>query len=344
MPTVVGVTFKKAGKVYYFDPDGLDLKAADKVIVKTSRGTEFAEVVAPPEQLPEEELATPLKKVVRKATSEDETQLSKNKEKEKEALEMTEEKIQKHNLSMKLIEAEYVFDGSKLIFYFTAEGRVDFRELVKDLAGVFKTRIELRQIGVRDEAKMIGGLGPCGRRLCCTVFLGDFEPVSIRMAKEQDLPLNPLKISGVCGRLMCCLKYEYEAYQDFKKRAPKRGVAVQTEQGEGRLVDYNVPKELLIVELETGRRVEVPLSVHGCRCKPEACRCPNGGRKKEEVDLEAVVAIAEADEAGLLIEDRTVEGPGELGERKPDADSNGSSDQRRKPSNRNRRKPNSNRE
>ncbi|MCL5292859.1 MAG: stage 0 sporulation family protein [Actinobacteria bacterium] len=272
MPTVVGVTFKKAGKIYYFDPDGLDLKAADKVIVKTSRGLEFGEVVSPADEVPEEELTTPLKKVVRRATGEDEEQVGRNREKEREALEVCEEKLKKHGLAMKLIDAEYVFDGSKLIFFFTAEGRVDFRELVKDLASVFRTRIELRQIGVRDEAKMIGGLGPCGRRLCCTVFLGDFEPVSIRMAKEQDLPLNPLKISGICGRLMCCLKYEYEAYQDFKKRAPKRGTPVETEFGTGRLVDYNVPRELLVVELESGRRLEIPLAEWGCPHK--TCGCP----------------------------------------------------------------------
>lgn len=299
MPTVVGVTFKKAGKVYYFDPNELDLKAADKVVVKTSRGMEFGEVVAPPEEIPEEELTNPLKKVVRRATHEDDETLARNKAKEKEALEVCESKIQKHGLPMKLIDAEFVFDGSKLIFFFTAEGRVDFRELVKDLAGIFKTRIELRQIGVRDEAKMIGGLGPCGRRLCCTVFLGDFEPVSIRMAKEQDLPLNPLKISGVCGRLMCCLKYEYEAYQDFKKRAPKRGLTVETELGTGRLVDYNVPRELLIVELETGRRTEIPLATWACDCK-QSCGCKK--KTGKELDGEAVEAIMVADEAGLLAE------------------------------------------
>ncbi len=275
MPTVVGVAFKKAGKVYYFDPAGLDLRVTDKVIVKTSRGTEFGEVVVPPGYVPQEELSSPLKKVVRKATKEDEEQLSRNREKEKEALEICGKKIEEHGLPMKLIDAEYVFDGSKLIFFFTAEGRVDFRELVKDLAAVFRTRIELKQIGVRDEAKMIGGLGPCGRRLCCTVFLGDFEPVSIRMAKEQDLPLNPLKISGICGRLMCCLKYEYEVYREFKKRAPKRGTEIETPYGAGKLVDYSVPRELLIVELESGQRMEVPLSSWECRCET-TCLCSDG--------------------------------------------------------------------
>lgn len=278
MPTVVGVVFKRAGKVYYFDPDGIDLKTSDKVVVKTSRGMEFGEVVSSPTEVPDEEITTPLKKVLRKASAEDKEQLTKNKQKEKDAYKTAEEKIAKHGLQMKLIDVEYVFDGSKIIFYFTADGRVDFRELVKDLASVFKTRIELRQIGVRDEAKMVGGLGPCGQRLCCTVFLGDFEPVSIRMAKEQDLPLNPLKISGICGRLMCCLKYEYEAYVDFKKRAPKRGTRLTTEFGQARIVEFNVPKETVIAELESGQRIEMPLAEAlqcGCKskCKPEGCGC-----------------------------------------------------------------------
>jgi len=288
MPIVVGVVFKRAGKVYYFDPDNIDLKSGDKVVVKTSRGMEFGEVVSSPTEVVEEEITAPLKKVMRKATEEDKSQLAKNKEKEKEAHKVAEEKIIKHALPMKLVEVEHVFDGSKIIFYFTSDGRVDFRELVKDLASVFRTRIELRQIGVRDEAKMIGGLGPCGQRLCCTVFLGDFDPVSIRMAKEQDLPLNPLKISGICGRLMCCLKYEYEVYQDFKKRAPRRGTKVTTEFGIARIVDYSVPKETVIVELESGQRMEMTLAeaqACGCKtkCKPDKC-CGNGDHPKEVVE------------------------------------------------------------
>lgn len=289
MPIVVGVVFKRAGKVYYFDPDGIALRSGDKVVVKTSRGMEFGEVVSSPTDVVEEEITSPLKKVLRKATDEDKDQLKKNKQKEKEAYEVAEEKIIKHKLPMKLVEVEHVFDGSKIIFYFTSDGRVDFRELVKDLASVFRTRIELRQIGVRDEAKMIGGLGPCGQRLCCTVFLGDFEPVSIRMAKEQDLPLNPLKISGICGRLMCCLKYEYEAYQDFKKRAPKRGVKVTTEWGLAKIVDFNVPKETVIVELESGQRVEMALVEAlncGCKkkCSPDDC-CGNGDHPAENGEV-----------------------------------------------------------
>lgn len=259
MPIVVGVVFKEAGKVYYFDPAGMDLKTSDNVVVKTSRGTEFGEVVSPPEDIPDDEITAALKKVVRKATKQDEKKNAKNIEKEKEAFETAEKKIEKHKLPMKLVDVEYVFDRSKIIFYFTADGRVDFRELVKDLASVFRTRIELRQIGVRDEAKLIGGLGPCGRNLCCTLFLSDFEPVSIRMAKDQDLPLNPLKISGICGRLMCCLKYEHEHYRKFKKKAPRRGTKVNTDQGLGTVVDYNVPKSKVIVEIGEGIRAEIPI-------------------------------------------------------------------------------------
>lgn len=205
---VVGVRFKKAGKVYYFDPGTLDLKQGDNVIVETARGVEFGEVVMAPREVPDEEVVSPLKQVMRAATPEDRKQVKENKAKEKEAFKICQAKIAAHGLPMKLVDVEYTFDRSKIIFYFTAEGRVDFRELVRDLASVFRTRIELRQIGVRDEAKLLGGLGPCGRVCCCNVFLGEFQPVSIRMAKEQNLSLNPTKISGLCGRLMCCLKFE----------------------------------------------------------------------------------------------------------------------------------------
>jgi len=217
---VVGVRFKKAGKIYYFDPGEVALAAGDHVIVETVRGMEYGEVVVGPKEVPEEGLVLPLKKVIRKATAEDALQVEENKRKAERAFDICLEKIASHGLPMKLIDVEYTFDGSKIIFYFTAEGRVDFRELVKDLASVFKTRIELRQIGVRDEAKMLGGLGPCGRPLCCATFLGDFEPVSIKMAKQQSLSLNPTKISGICGRLMCCLKFESEYYRDAKSGGP----------------------------------------------------------------------------------------------------------------------------
>jgi len=209
---VVGIRFKRAGKIYYFGPDGLELALEDRVIVETARGIEFGEVVVSPKLISEEEVVPPLKKVIRKATDEDYAQVEENARKEKEAFQICLRKIHEHQLSMKLVDVEYTFDGNKIIFSFTAEGRVDFRDLVKDLASVFRTRIELRQIGVRDEAKMLGGVGSCGRVLCCATFLGDFEPVSIRMAKDQRLSLNPTKISGICGRLMCCLKYESSSY------------------------------------------------------------------------------------------------------------------------------------
>ncbi|NLY50818.1 MAG: stage 0 sporulation family protein [Firmicutes bacterium] len=208
MQRVVGVRFKKAGKTYYFDPGDRELNRGDNVIVETARGVEFGEVVMSPREVPDEEVVSPLKPVMRVATDEDRQQVKVNKAKEKEAMKICLEKIASHGLPMKLVDVEYTFDNSKIIFYFTAEGRVDFRELVRDLASVFRTRIELRQIGVRDEAKLLGGLGPCGRPCCCSSFLGEFQPVSIRMAKEQNLSLNPSKISGLCGRLMCCLKFE----------------------------------------------------------------------------------------------------------------------------------------
>ncbi len=217
MIEVVGVRFKHAGKIYYFSPGDLKLAASDKVIVETARGVEFGELVIPARLVADEEVVLPLKQVMRKASSADEQFVKKNEKKEKEAFQICLEKIAKHQLPMKLIDVEYTFDTNKIIFSFTAEGRVDFRELVKDLAAIFRTRIELRQIGVRDEAKMLGGIGSCGRILCCASFLGDFEPVSIRMAKDQKLSLNPTKISGICGRLMCCLKYENGCYKSGEK-------------------------------------------------------------------------------------------------------------------------------
>lgn len=246
---VVGVRFKKAGKIYYFDPNELDLKPMDHVIVETVRGIEYGEVIVAPKEVPEDDIVSPLKKVIRKATQEDEQKVMENKQKEEEAFDICLREIEKHNLPMKLTDVEYTFDNNKVIFYFTAEGRVDFRELVKDLAAVFRTRIELRQIGVRDEAKMIGGLGCCGRRLCCCTFLGDFEPVSIRMAKEQNLSLNPAKISGVCGRLMCCLNFEQDFYEEVTRKSPKVNKEVMTPDGAGTVVDLNVLFEKVKVRL-----------------------------------------------------------------------------------------------
>lgn len=251
MAVVVGIRFKKAGKIYYFGPDEIELKIDDAVIVETARGIEFGIIVIGPKDIKEEDLAAPLKNVIRKATDEDIEKELENRQKQVEAFDICLEKIEKHKLDMKLIEVEYTFDNNKVIFYFTSEGRVDFRELVKDLASIFKTRIELRQIGVRDEAKMIGGLGPCGRTLCCSTFLGEFEPVSIKMAKEQDLSLNPTKISGICGRLMCCLKYEHETYEDIIDKLPEIGSRVKTPRGIGRVVDTVTLLELVKVRLKT---------------------------------------------------------------------------------------------
>lgn len=250
MVTVVGVRFKKAGKIYYFDPDNIDIKKDDYVIVETARGIEFGHAVVGIKQISEEEIVPPLKKVLRVATEEDIAVNKENIKKEKEAFETCLRKIEGHNLDMKLIDVEYTFDNNKVIFYFTADGRVDFRELVKDLAAIFKTRIELRQIGVRDESKMIGGLGPCGRTLCCSTFLGEFAPVSIKMAKEQSLSLNPTKISGICGRLMCCLKYEHEMYEKILERLPSVGSIVMTPNGKGVVVETNTLLEVAKVKVK----------------------------------------------------------------------------------------------
>lgn len=250
---VVGVRFKKAGKIYYFDPGDLKISLNDKVIVETARGIEYGEVVVPPKLVDAQEVVPPLKSVIRIATEEDHIQAQINKEKEKEAFQICLKKIAEHQLPMKLVDVEYTFDVSKIIFYFTAEGRVDFRELVRDLAAIFKTRIELRQIGVRDEAKMLGGIGSCGRPLCCATFLGEFEPVSIRMAKDQNLSLNPAKISGICGRLMCCLKFENEVYQKAKEVVPSVGTEVNTPVGKGKVIANNYLKETVTVELEEGQ-------------------------------------------------------------------------------------------
>lgn len=250
MVTVVGIRFKKAGKIYYFDPDGLNIEKDDCVIVETSRGIEFGYVVVGMKQVTEEEIVPPLKKVLRIATEEDYETHRLNKAKAKEAFDICLKKIAEHKLDMKLIDVEYTFDNNKVIFYFTADGRIDFRELVKDLASIFRTRIELRQIGVRDEAKMIGGLGPCGKPICCAAFLGEFEPVSIKMAKEQNLSLNPSKISGICGRLMCCLKYEYEVYEELLKKIPSVGTIVITPLGRGTVVDTYIILEAVKVKVK----------------------------------------------------------------------------------------------
>ena len=249
MIKVVGVRFKKAGKVYYFDPNDIDVELSDFVIVETARGIEFGSVVIGPKEVSQEEIVAPLKTVLRIAEDEDVEIHKENKVKAKDAMEICQAKVIEHGLDMKVIDVEYTFDNNKVIFYFTADGRVDFRDLVKDLASIFRTRIELRQIGVRDEAKMIGGIGPCGKMCCCAQFLGEFEPVSIKMAKEQNLSLNPTKISGLCGRLMCCLKYEQDTYEEILSRMPQVGSVAMTPEGKGTIVDTYTLLEMVKVKV-----------------------------------------------------------------------------------------------
>ena len=256
MAAVVGVRFKNAGKLYYFDPVKLWPEAGCFVVVETARGVEYGQVITGVREVDDELIAAPLKQVLRIATAEDAKHAAENEKFEKEAYRICQHKIEEHKLDMKLVGVEQTFDNAKILFYFTANGRVDFRSLVKDLASVFHTRIELRQIGVRDEAKMLGGLGPCGRPICCGTFLGDFQPVSIKMAKEQNLSLNPTKISGVCGRLMCCLKFEQDHYESTRKRMPKVGKEVSTPEGFGTVVDINVLKETLTVRIFKGDTTE----------------------------------------------------------------------------------------
>ncbi|WP_017754900.1 PSP1 domain-containing protein [Calidifontibacillus oryziterrae] len=255
MYEVVGVRFKKAGKIYYFDPGDFKISEGTYVIVETVRGVEFGKVVISSKKVDENDIVLPLKKVLRLADENDIVNVEENRKEAKQAYELCNEKVIEHGLDMKLVDVEYTFDRNKIIFYFTADGRVDFRELVKDLAAIFRTRIELRQIGVRDEAKMLGGIGPCGRMLCCSTFLGDFDPVSIKMAKDQNLSLNPAKISGLCGRLMCCLKYENDDYEAIKERLPDLGEEIITPQGKGVVVGLNILEGLIQVELPEIERV-----------------------------------------------------------------------------------------
>ena len=250
MAEIIGVRFKEVGKIYYFDPDGEQFVLGQPVVVETARGCECGTVAIANREIEDKAVTKPLKKVTRAATEADLKKIEENRQKEERAFKIAQEKIALCGLDMKLVEVEYAFDGSKILFYFTADGRVDFRELVKELAGVFRTRIELRQIGVRDEAKMLGGLGICGRPFCCNSFLGEFQPVSIKMAKEQGLSLNPTKISGACGRLMCCLKYEQEAYEDLLRTTPKAGAVVQTADGRGKVTEVNLLTGMLKVHLE----------------------------------------------------------------------------------------------
>lgn len=257
MVEVVGIRFKKVGKIYYFDGNDAKYEVGEHVIVETSRGIEYGTVAIPKKEVKQEDIVSPLKKIIRKATAEDDEQVKKNIVKQLDAFNVCNEKIKKHKLDMKLVDVEYTFDNNKVLFYFTADGRIDFRELVRDLASVFKTRIELRQIGVRDEAKMIGGLGICGRPFCCSTYLGEFEPVSIKMAKEQNLSLNPTKISGTCGRLMCCLKNEQAAYEDLIKKTPNVGSLVKTPDGKGVVSSVSILKGIVSVAIENGTEKEI---------------------------------------------------------------------------------------
>lgn len=280
MTKVIGVRFRTAGKIYYFSPGKLEIEKGEQVIVETARGVEFGDVVMGPKEVEDEEIMQPLKAVIRIATDEDRRTEEKNRKKEKEAFEICLEKIKKHELEMKLIDAEYTFDNNKVLFYFTADGRIDFRELVKDLAAVFRTRIELRQIGVRDETKIRGGIGICGRELCCHTYLSEFAPVSIKMAKEQNLSLNPTKISGVCGRLMCCLTNEEETYEELNSRLPSVGDNVTTPEGlKGEVQSLSVLRQLVkvIVTLENDEKEIREYRSDELRFKPR--------RRKNEVKL-----------------------------------------------------------
>ena len=298
MTKIVGIRFRTAGKIYYFDPADFDLDMAMHVIVETARGIEMGTVLIPPKEVDDDKVVSPLKPVIRVATDEDEKTVERNKEKEKEAFAICKEKIIKHGLEMKLVDAEYTFDGNKLLFYFTADGRIDFRELVKDLAAVFRTRIELRQIGVRDETKMMGGIGICGRPLCCHSYMADFVPVSIKMAKEQNLSLNPTKISGVCGRLMCCLKYEHEAYAELQKVTPRQGSVVDTPEGRGKVISTQMLRGTCKVQLDDSPEhsltefqcTQCCMVKGACRNRQNAAAMAEERRKREDQEDAAAPA------------------------------------------------------
>ena len=283
MAEIIGVRFKDVGKIYYFDPSGLKIQKGSHVVVETARGTECGTVMIGNSEVDDSQVVLPLKPVVRLATDEDLAAVERNRAKQKEAFKICQEKIAKHKLDMKLVDVEYTFDGNKILFYFTADGRVDFRELVKDLASVFRTRIELRQIGVRDESKMIGGLGICGRPFCCSTFLDEFQPVSIKMAKEQGLSLNPVKISGTCGRLMCCLKHEQDAYEYLLKLTPKQDAQVVTPDGKGTVTDVSLLTGKLKVQLAANPDA-APASYTRDQVKVVRDR-PQKGEKKERKEV-----------------------------------------------------------
>lgn len=292
MARVIGVKFKESGKSYYFDPRDTELKQGDEVIVETARGMEYGVVAHEVKEIPDDEVIQPLREVVRAATDADREQLKKNKEKEREAFLICEEKIAAHKLEMKLVDVEYTFDSNKILFYFTADGRIDFRELVKDLASVFRTRIELRQIGIRDEAKMLGGIGICGRGLCCSTFLEGFHPVSIKMAKEQGLSLNPTKISGNCGRLMCCLKYEQNCYDELAKITPSAGAIVMTPDGKGVVHSILMLKGIITVRLDN--ETDGELSQYNLKDIKILKNGRNRENRGDKVDMKALKKLEES--------------------------------------------------
>lgn len=298
MITIIGVRFRKAGKIYYFNPAKYKIKKGDHVIVETARGVEFGTVVLGPKKITDDEVVQPLKTVIRVATAQDYKTEERNREKEKDAFRICQEKIQKHGLGMKLVDTEYTFDNNKILFYFTADGRIDFRELVKDLAAVFKTRIELRQIGVRDETKILGGIGICGRPLCCNTYLTEFVPVSIKMAKEQNLSLNPTKISGVCGRLMCCLKNEEEAYEELNSKLPNVGDRVETADGfKGEVQTVSVLKQMVrvVITTENDEKEVKDYPVSELKFKPRRRR-ERGNNEKEMAELRELEQLEKQDE------------------------------------------------
>ena len=309
MAIVTGVKFRNAGKVYYFSPGDVDnIEIGSGVIVETARGLEFGTICMMPTEISDGSVVKPLKSIIRLATEEDVKKKEENDAKREEALALCQEKIDKHGLEMKLIDVEYTFDNNKIVFYFTADGRVDFRELVKDLAGVFRMRIELRQVGVRDEAKILGGCGPCGNGLCCATWMSEFQPVSIKMAKTQNLSLNPTKISGICGRLMCCLKYENDTYIDLRKGMPEVGEIVETKDGKGKVIDTNLLAGKLRVRLFTGEQDEdgsEKLSTDTYnyqkeevkRTNPKKCKgCPKGNGKNGQMSNSDLDILNEVDE------------------------------------------------
>jgi cell fate regulator YaaT (PSP1 superfamily) len=334
LPTVVGVRLRSTPKMLWFDPVSTSPEVGDSVVVETERGTEFGHVLETPHEVAIEELHAALKPVVRVATEADLVFAEELEAKEAEALPAFKEAVEKSGLDIKAVDVEYLFSGDKAIFYFTAEDRVDFRDLVRDLAAQFKVRVDMRQIGVRDEARLVGGVGHCGQVLCCVRFGGEFQPVSIRMAKEQDLPLNPLKISGLCGRLMCCLRYEYDAYKDFKSRAPKRGAMVETPAGTAKVTDLNTPKELVTVRTQEGANVTVPLASMGC-CKGGTCPCSVDEDAFAEAagTRPAAVAVLETPELETASSSegrRTSRPPSEAASDKPAGGNGGGGGQRRR--------------